>query len=187
GEAVEGTLLVDRVHHRPAKGEEYDLLALERQDIEPPHPFRSLDPAEHHLRLYYQHLVPPPVRDPELEGLTVAVGSDDGVVTEDDVRHGSREAREENPRREREPEKTDQRLQGHEHVGRQADRSDPSIADRREGLHAEEERLEEAHGPPSRDFQRPGTAELVGGREEEVGEQVRANDEGEVGTPRHRD
>src|SRR5262245_66022769 len=88
------------------EGKEDDLPALEAELVEAPHlaSVHRLPPPQGHGEVDVEELVLPGVRDPEHQRGPALVGGDDGLVAEQDLREGPREAREEQPGHEREAE-----------------------------------------------------------------------------------
>src|SRR5262249_55124504 len=106
---------------------------------------------------------------------------DQRLFTEDHAGRRAREAGEEKPRRHRETQEPGQGLEGHHDIGRQPGRRDLAVADRREGLDAEEERPEKA--VPRDAVERMRAQAVVDRSENEVGGQVARSEKPEEAWP----
>ena len=102
---------------------------------------------------------------------------------------GPREAREEQAGRQREAHQADERLDRHQQVDQHAVRGHPAVADRRERLHAEEERvleaLERRAGVPA--VERVRAAQEVEQGEQQVRGEVAGRDQREEARPGDRE
>ncbi len=189
--AEERALLVDRVDDDPVQGQKEDLGAVERELVEAAYSARGrvLQPAQADRRRHFAQLGAAFVGDTKHEGRAAAEGRHDRRAAEDDARSGTGEAREEQPRRQRETQEADERLDRYQKVDERAVRGHAPVADRRERLHAEEEGILVAGEARSRvpAIERVRAAQVVEEGEQQVRGEVAARDQQKEARPRRRE
>src|SRR5579872_3090867 len=180
------TVVVDRMDDRPRERKERDDIALQLQVDELARiVIVTFAAAQQDARVKIDDLRPPLIDHAKHECLRVLIRRDHRVLAEHNQRRRPREPRKDDSGDEREGDDAEQRFDRHHHAGGERHRNDVAVADRTDGLDAEEKRGPEASQPVVLEScQRLDPAQHVREREHDIDDEIQRADEAEELGPR---